>query len=165
MSSEFLKSPAAIVEKTVLEKMRLPEYRGPFRALQARGPFRYRGRRKSGMPRRVRVRKSPSGRRDGSLIEAFQECVRARPVPERGFGSGPGGCPHEFPVVRPRSQGMGRYGRCTPCPSSAMSSGRLSLIGLAATKARLRFTGSISIKSRCRFDGNQLSSKGNQYVY
>jgi hypothetical protein len=40
---------------------------------------------------------------------------------------------------------IGRAGRNTPCPSSAMSSGRLFLDGLLASIARLRFTGMISI--------------------
>jgi len=43
-------------------------------------------------------------------------------------------------------QAIGRAGRNTPCPSSAMSSGRLFLDGLLASIARLRFTGIISIK-------------------
>ena len=43
-------------------------------------------------------------------------------------------------------QAIGRAGRNTPCPSSAMSSGRLFLDGLLASIARLRFTGMISIK-------------------
>jgi hypothetical protein len=43
-------------------------------------------------------------------------------------------------------QAIGRAGRNTPCPSSAMSSGRLFLDGLLASIARLRFTGKISIK-------------------
>jgi hypothetical protein len=43
-------------------------------------------------------------------------------------------------------QAIGRAGSNTPCPSSAMSSGRLFLDGLLASIARLRFTGSISIK-------------------
>lgn len=44
------------------------------------------------------------------------------------------------------SQAIGRAGRNTPCPSSAMSSGRLFLDGLLASIARFRFTGIISIK-------------------
>jgi len=43
-------------------------------------------------------------------------------------------------------QAIGRAGRNTPCPSSAMSSGRLFLDGLLASIARLRFTGIISLK-------------------
>jgi hypothetical protein len=43
-------------------------------------------------------------------------------------------------------QAIGRAGRNTPCPSSAMSSGRLFLDGLLASSARLRFTGRIRIK-------------------
>jgi hypothetical protein len=43
-------------------------------------------------------------------------------------------------------QAIGRAGRNTPCPSSAMSSCRLFLDGLLASIARLRFTGIISIK-------------------
>lgn len=43
-------------------------------------------------------------------------------------------------------QAIGRAGRNTPCPSSAMSSGRLFLDGLLASIARFRFTGIISIK-------------------
>jgi hypothetical protein len=42
-------------------------------------------------------------------------------------------------------QAIGRAGRNTPCPSSAMSSGRLFLDGLLASIARLRFTGIISL--------------------
>ena len=49
------------------------------------------------------------------------------------FRSGPG-------------QAIGRAGRNTPCPSSAMSSGRLFLDGVLASIARHRFTGIISIK-------------------
>ena len=45
-----------------------------------------------------------------------------------------------------RCQAIGRAGKNTPCPSSAMSSGRLFLDGLLASIARLRFTGIISIK-------------------
>ena len=40
----------------------------------------------------------------------------------------------------------GRDGRPAPCSSSAMSSGRLFLGGVVATRARLRFTGTTSIK-------------------
>ena len=43
-------------------------------------------------------------------------------------------------------QGIGHAGKNTPCPSSAMSSGRLFLDGMLASIARLRFTGMISIK-------------------
>ena len=43
------------------------------------------------------------------------------------------------------SQALGRAGRNTPCPSSAMSSGRLFLDELHACIARLRFTGTISL--------------------
>ena len=42
-------------------------------------------------------------------------------------------------------QAIGRAGRNTPCPSSAMSSGRLFLDGVLASIARLRFTGIISL--------------------
>ena len=44
------------------------------------------------------------------------------------------------PVGRPRCQAIARDGRSTPCPSSAMSSGRLFLGGLLASRARFRFT-------------------------
>ena len=40
-----------------------------------------------------------------------------------------------------RRQGIGHAGKNMPCPSSAMSSGRLFLDGLLASIARLRFTG------------------------
>ena len=50
---------------------------------------------------------------------------------------------------RARCQAIGRAGRITPCPSSAMSSGRLFLDGLLASIARLRFTGIIRIND-CR---------------
>jgi hypothetical protein len=43
-------------------------------------------------------------------------------------------------------QGIGHAGKNTPCPSSAMSSGRLFLDGMLASIARLRFTGRIRIK-------------------
>ena len=43
-------------------------------------------------------------------------------------------------------QAIGRAGRNTPCPSSAMSSGWLFLNGLLASIARLRFTDLISLK-------------------
>ena len=39
-----------------------------------------------------------------------------------------------------------RDGRFAPCPSFTMSSGRLFLDGMVATRARLRFTGKPSIK-------------------
>lgn len=39
-----------------------------------------------------------------------------------------------------------RDGRFAPCPSFAMSSGRLFLDGMVATRARLRFTGKSRIK-------------------
>ncbi len=42
-------------------------------------------------------------------------------------------------------QAIGRAGKNTPFPSSAMSSGRLFLDGLLASIARLRFTGRVSI--------------------
>jgi hypothetical protein len=42
-------------------------------------------------------------------------------------------------------QAIGRAGRNTPCPSSAMSSGRLFLDGVLASIARFRFTGIISL--------------------
>ena len=45
-----------------------------------------------------------------------------------------------------RCQGIGHAGKNMPCPSSAMSSGRLFLDGLLASIARLRFTGMIRIK-------------------
>ena len=45
-----------------------------------------------------------------------------------------------------RCQAIGHAGKNTPCPSSAMSSGRLFLDGLLASIARLRFTGMIRIK-------------------
>jgi hypothetical protein len=46
------------------------------------------------------------------------------------------------PVGRsPEPSPKGRDGRNAPYPSSAMSSGRLFLIGLLASRARLRFTG------------------------
>ena len=46
------------------------------------------------------------------------------------------------PVGRPPMPGKGRDGRnYAPCSSSAMSSGRLFLDGLLASRARLRFTG------------------------
>jgi hypothetical protein len=38
-------------------------------------------------------------------------------------------------------QAIGRAGKYTPCPSSAMSSVRLFLNGLVATRAHLLFTG------------------------
>jgi len=62
-------------------------------------------------------------------------------------------CHHIFlPLVRypafrsGRYQGIGHAGKNMPCPSSAMSSGRLFLDGLLASIARLRFTGIISLK-------------------
>ena len=44
-----------------------------------------------------------------------------------------------------RCQGIGHAGKTMPCPSSAMSSGRLFLDGLLASRARLRFTDLISL--------------------
>jgi hypothetical protein len=46
-----------------------------------------------------------------------------------------------------------------PCPSSAMSSGRLFLDGSLASVARLRFTGIISLKP-CPAKANDLPSNG-----
>ena len=81
---------------------------------------------------------------EGALAKAFSEASRNLPVrcvvtsckPGPGcripVGSGPGY--EDAPEVN------------TPCPSSAMSSGRLFLNGLLATIARLRFTSNISIK-------------------
>jgi hypothetical protein len=43
-------------------------------------------------------------------------------------------------------QAIGRAGRNTPCPSSAMSSGWLFLDGLLASIARLRFTSNARLK-------------------
>jgi hypothetical protein len=43
-------------------------------------------------------------------------------------------------------QAIGRAGRYTPCPSSAMSSGRLFLDGVLASIAHLRFTGTTRLK-------------------
>jgi hypothetical protein len=43
-------------------------------------------------------------------------------------------------------QAIGRAGRNTPCPSFAMSSGRLFLDGVLASIARLRFTGRTRLK-------------------
>ena len=43
-------------------------------------------------------------------------------------------------------QVIGRAGRNTPCPSFAMSSGRLFLDRVLASIARLRFTGSTRLK-------------------
>jgi hypothetical protein len=55
----------------------------------------------------------------------------------------PGPCPA---FRTGRRQVIGHAGKNMPCPSSAMSSGRLFLNGLVATIARLRFTGLIRIK-------------------
>ena len=55
----------------------------------------------------------------------------------------PGACPASRSG---RCQGIGHTGKNMPCPSSAMSSGRLFLGGLLASIARLRFTGRIRIK-------------------
>ena len=43
-------------------------------------------------------------------------------------------------------QAIGRAGMYTPCPSSAMSSGRLFLNRLVATRACLLFTGTTRLK-------------------
>jgi hypothetical protein len=43
-------------------------------------------------------------------------------------------------------QAIGRAGKYTPCPSSTMSSVRLFLDGLVATRARLLFTGFTRLK-------------------
>jgi hypothetical protein len=46
-----------------------------------------------------------------------------------------------YPASRSdRCQGIGQAGKYMPCPSSAMSSGRLFLDGLLASIAHLRFT-------------------------
>jgi hypothetical protein len=54
----------------------------------------------------------------------------------------PGACPA---FRSGRCQGIGHAGKNMPCPSSAMSSGRLFLDGLLASIARLRFTDIVSI--------------------
>ena len=64
------------------------------------------------------------------------------------FRSGPG-------------QAIGRAGCHTPCPSFAMSSGRLFLDGSVATVARLRFADQSTIKSG-RNHNKHFSSNGNQ---
>ena len=75
------------------------------------------------------------GRPQNAFSQAWRNlsvrCVitSCKPGPEFRFPVGPG-------------QAIGRAGRNTPCPSSAMSSGRLFLDGLLASIARLRFTGS-----------------------
>ena len=52
-----------------------------------------------------------------------------------------------YPASRSgRCQGIGQAGKNMPCPSFAMSSGRLFLNGVLASIARLRFTGTLSIK-------------------
>jgi hypothetical protein len=56
---------------------------------------------------------------------------------------------YPWPVSRFRTgrrQGIGHAGKNMPCPSFAMSSGRLFLNGLHACIARLRFTGFIRLK-------------------
>ena len=50
----------------------------------------------------------------------------------------PGACPA---FRSGRCQGIGHAGKNMPCPSSAMSSVRLFLNGLVATRAHLLFTG------------------------
>ncbi len=52
-------------------------------------------------------------------------------------------------------QVIGRAGRNTPCPSFAMSSGRLFLDGVLASIARLRFTDSTRLE-RLRVSRNQI---------
>ena len=44
------------------------------------------------------------------------------------------------------SIGIAHAGKNMPCPSSAMSSGRVFLDGSLASVARLRFTGNIKLK-------------------
>ena len=56
----------------------------------------------------------------------------------------PGPCPA---FRSGRCQGIGHAGKNMPCPSSAMSSGRLFLDGLLASIARLRFTGMHQLKT------------------
>ena len=52
----------------------------------------------------------------------------------------------QSPAIRSGpGQAVGRAGKYTPCPSSAMSSVRLFLNGLLASIARLRFTGTPSL--------------------
>ena len=61
-----------------------------------------------------------------------------------------------YPAFRPgRCQGIGQAGKNMPCPSFAMSFGRLFLDGLLASIARLRFTGTARI-SLPAFDGKDL---------
>ena len=55
----------------------------------------------------------------------------------------PGACPA---FRSGRCQGIGHTGKYMPCPSSAMSSGRLFLSGLLASIARLHFADRDSIK-------------------
>ena len=54
--------------------------------------------------------------------------------------------PRALPAPVGRVPGIEHAGKNVPCPSSAMSSGRLFLDGALASVARLRFTGTITLK-------------------
>ncbi len=92
-------------------------------------------------PRKAFFRHDGIYRSDGSLPLVNQGRGPA-------FRSGPG-------------QAIGRAGCHTPCPSFAMSSGRLFLEGSVATVAPLRFADHPTIKSS-RNQANRFSSNGNQ---
>jgi hypothetical protein len=70
--------------------------------------------------------------RHGGIYRSDVSSHLVNPGRRPAYRSGPG-------------QAIGRAGRNTPCPSSAMSSGRLFLDGLLASIARLRFTGMFSL--------------------
>ena|SRR6516164_301813 len=63
---------------------------------------------------------------------------RAKAADDPVLGSGPPLASTAGPTGP--AQAIGRAGRNAPCPSSAMSSGRLFLGGLLASRARFRFT-------------------------
>jgi hypothetical protein len=72
------------------------------------------------------------------------------------------------PVGRPRSQVIGRDGRCTPCPSFAMSSGRLFLdrVGRHQSPSPLRRQPQINMHSaepRAKGDISTLPARGHFY--
>ena len=86
--------------------------------------------------------------RHGGIYRSDVSSLLVTPGPEYRFPVGPG-------------QGIGHAGKNMPCPSSAMSSGRLFLDGLLASIARLRFTGIIRLKL-LPLRRNHLSSNGKQ---
>ena len=83
----------------------------------------------------IRKMRAPSGSVFEALRNLSVRCVLTSFTPGAFTAFRSGGC-----------RGIGHAGKNMPCPSSAMSSGRLFLNGSLASVARLRFTGIIRLK-------------------